>query len=157
MLEFTIPGRGEVRATHLVLDYNGTLAKDGRLIPAALPLLEKLSQLVQVHILTGDTHGSVQSECDVSFVKIHILPDDDQDEGKLAYLDSLDPLTCIAVGNGYNDRLMLKHAALGIALIQDEGLCTATLMASDVVFTGIAEALESLLAPKRLAATLRNR
>jgi len=33
MLEIDIPGTGLLRLQHLVLDYNGTLATDGALLP----------------------------------------------------------------------------------------------------------------------------
>ena len=39
MISKTIPGFGALRLQHLVLDYNGTLALDGRLPPAVRPRL----------------------------------------------------------------------------------------------------------------------
>jgi soluble P-type ATPase len=63
------------------------------------------------------------------------------------------------VGNGRNDQLMLKEAALGIAVILEEGAAAATLNATlnaaDVVCTHIVSALELLTNPLRLMATLR--
>lgn len=59
------------------------------------------------------------------------------------------------VGNGRNDQLMLKEAALGIAVISEEGAALATLNAADVVCTHIVSALELLTNPLRLMATLR--
>lgn len=157
MLTITIPGGAALQAHHLLLDFNGTLARDGLLIDGVLPLLETLSRSLRIHVLTADTHGSVHAQCSAPFFTVHLLPEGDQDGGKLAYLESLGAHTCIAVGNGHNDRLMLEHAALGIALMQEEGVATATLLASDVVFGRIGDVLEGLLNPKRLIATLRNR
>jgi soluble P-type ATPase len=59
------------------------------------------------------------------------------------------------VGNGFDDHLMLHSAALGIAVILGEGAASKTLFEADVVCTSIASALDLLLFPQRLAATLR--
>jgi soluble P-type ATPase len=59
------------------------------------------------------------------------------------------------VGNGANDVDMLAEAALGIAVLGSEGLAVPALIAADVLAASIDEALELLLNPKRLVATLR--
>ena len=59
------------------------------------------------------------------------------------------------MGNGRNDQLMLEEAALGIAVILEEGAAAVTLSAADVVCTNIVSALELLDNPLRLIATLR--
>ncbi len=61
-----------------------------------------------------------------------------------------------AIGNGRNDRLMLQHSALGIITIQTEGAATASLLSADIICTNINDALDLLLHPKRITATLRN-
>jgi len=50
---------------------------------------------------------------------------------------------------------MLKAAALGIALVEGEGVCIETLQAADVACHSSISALELFLNPKRLVATLR--
>jgi soluble P-type ATPase len=52
--------------------------------------------------------------------------------------------------------MMLAAAALGIAVVQKEGAATETLSAADVVVSDIRSALDMLLFPKRLIATLRS-
>ena len=59
------------------------------------------------------------------------------------------------MGNGRNDRLMLKEAALGVAVMLAEGVFTETLTAADVVCRDILDALNLLTNPLRLVATLR--
>jgi len=61
-----------------------------------------------------------------------------------------------AVGNGRNDRRMLQAAGLGIAVVQREGCAVETLMGADVAAPDILSALELLLEPLRLTATLRS-
>ena len=78
-----------------------------------------------------------------------------QAEAKLDYIKKLGAHTVIAVGNGANDAAMLERAALGIAVIGPEGAAVKTLLFADVIAPDIHSALELLLFPKRLIATLR--
>ena len=50
---------------------------------------------------------------------------------------------------------MMKAVALGIAVVQAEGAAAATLMAADVIAPTVCDALDLLLHPLRLKATLR--
>jgi soluble P-type ATPase len=51
---------------------------------------------------------------------------------------------------------MLKEAILGIAVIQEEGAAVESLVAADIVTRSILDALDLLLRPLRLTATLRS-
>jgi soluble P-type ATPase len=51
---------------------------------------------------------------------------------------------------------MLKKAALSIAVIQKEGSALTTLKNANIVCTDIKDALELLINPQRLIATLRD-
>ncbi len=155
MKEITIPHYKSLRLEHIVLDYNGTLAKDGELKVEVRALLASLSEHYSVHVITADTFGSVKAQLEGSDVTIKVLQSDDHTSEKAAYVGGLDASTCATVGNGNNDAKMLKEAALGIALIGDEGCSTKTLMSSDIVCKEIVDALELLLNEKRLIATLR--
>jgi soluble P-type ATPase len=50
---------------------------------------------------------------------------------------------------------MLKEAAIGIAVVGPEGASAAALQQADVVTRSIIDALDLLLNPRRLVATLR--
>ena len=61
MLEIHIPGdERPMHLSHLVMDYNGTVACDGELILGVRKRLEALSANLEIHILTADTFGSVR-------------------------------------------------------------------------------------------------
>ena len=62
----------------------------------------------------------------------------------------------VCIGNGRNDRLMLKSAALGLAVVLAEGIAGETIPAADVISRSINDALDLLLNPLRLTATLRS-
>jgi P-type E1-E2 ATPase len=156
MIEITIPGYRKLQLAHLVLDYNGTLACDGQLLPGVAERLNTLSEQVKIHVLTADTFGSVESALSEVAGELSILAPENQDVGKLKYVEQLGPEETVCIGNGRNDRLMLKKAALGIAVLEGEGTAVETMMAADVLAPNILAALDLLLQPLRLVATLRS-
>jgi len=156
MLSIDIPGTGIFEISHLVLDFNGTLAKDGELILGVAEKTALLEKQLKIHVITADTHGTVQKKlADVSCT-LHIITPDAQDMAKQAYIQGLGERGVVAIGNGRNDGLMLQQAAIGIGIIQSEGCRIEVLHQADVVCTNILDALDLLLNPVRLQATLRN-
>jgi soluble P-type ATPase len=156
MLKLEIPGSEAFEIEHLILDYNGTIALGGVIYEGVMERLERLAEDLEIHVITADTYGSVHAQCEGKKVSVHVIGKVPQDREKLAFLESLGKEGCIAIGNGRNDVLMLSAAALGFALIQEEGTSTKALMASDAVFASIHDALDALIHPNRLIATLRN-
>lgn len=156
MIEINIPGFRNLQLAHVVCDYNGTLAVDGKLLPGVRDAITTLSHDIQVHVITADTFGLAAGELAGLPVTLTIIPVESQAEAKLEFVSRLGADTVVAIGNGRNDRKMLSAAALGIALIQKEGASAETLTAADVVASGILDALDLLRNPKRLIATLRS-
>lgn len=155
MLEIDIPGKGTLKLSHLVLDYNGTVACDGHLLPGVQERLALLSAYLDVHLLTADTFGSVKEEMSGINCRMAVIGKEDQALAKRNYIDTLGSGNCVCIGNGRNDRLMLKSAALGVAVVQAEGAALDAVLAADVVIGNIGDALDLLRFPLRLAATLR--
>ena len=156
MLEINIPGHKTLQLKHIVLDYNGTVACDGALIAGVSENLTSLADTLQVHVLTADTFGNVHDNLEGLDCRLSILAPDAQDMGKLNYIKALGIDHVVCVGNGRNDRLMLKEAALGIAVILQEGAAAGTVTAADIVCSDIVSALQLLQHPLRLIATLRS-
>ena len=155
MLEIAIPGRETIRAEHLLLDINGTLTVDGVLLPGVAGRLTRLGKQLHIRLLTADTFGTAASVAQELGLELTILAAGDGGPQKAALVRTLGPERVIAIGNGANDVGMLQAAALGIAVVQAEGAAAEALRAADVVFGSICEALDALLLPARLAATLR--
>jgi len=151
-----IPGFGELALTRLVLDYNGTLALDGALLPGVAKRLTALAEEYEIHVLTADTFGSVDQALSGLPCRVAVIPKGSEAASKLAYVQGLGADTCACLGNGANDRLMLASAGLGVALIQGECAATAAITAADVIAPDIQSALDLFLNPKRLTATLRD-
>jgi soluble P-type ATPase len=156
MITVEIPDFCRLQLQHLVLDYNGTLARDGKLLAPVPRLLRALARLVRIHIVTADTFGMAVRELEGLPVELKILPVKSQAAAKSSLITKLGADAVVAIGNGRNDRKMLKAAALGIVVVQGEGAAAQTVAAADVVVTNIKTALELLLNAKRLKATLRS-
>jgi len=156
MLEISVPGYKGLRLEHLVLDYNGTLACDGEILPGVKEALDGLAQSLRIHVVTADTFGKAASRLEGCRCELVVLPLENQDAGKLEYIKRLGPESTVCVGNGRNDRMMLEGAGLGIAVIQEEGAAVQTLLAADVACPDILSALNLLTNPLRLVATLRS-
>ena len=45
MIKTQIPGWGELAIENLILDFNGTIAKDGRVLDGVKELLEKIQKI----------------------------------------------------------------------------------------------------------------
>ena len=155
MIEMDIADFGPLRLEHLVMDYNGTLAVDGLFIPGVKERLRRLAGKLNLHIITADTFGKVKEQAAGLPLKVLIAKSVDQAVEKLRYIQALDSEKTVAVGNGRNDALMLKSARLGIACIQREGAAVQTILQADVLVKEINDALDLLLNPLRLKATLR--
>jgi soluble P-type ATPase len=156
MLRVAIPGFKSLALEHLVADFNGTLAGDGHLLPGLSERLEALARLLEIHILTADTYGRAAQACRGLKARLKILEGPDQAQAKLAYVQALGPERVVCLGNGRNDRLMLRAAALGIAVSGPEGTAVEALTAAHVLVADAREALALLEQPTRLVATLRD-
>jgi len=155
VIEIDIPGYENLHLEHVVLDYNGTMAVDGKLIPGVKERLLDLAKKLKVHVLTADTFGRVVKELSDVPCKVYILRSGHEDIGKMNYVKELSTCNCVVIGNGRNDAMMLKSAALGIAVIQEEGASIQAITAADIVTTSILFALDLLANPLRIKATLR--
>lgn len=161
MIEIYIPGYTvPLRLEYALFDFNGTLAKDGILIPCVKEKLLQLQSVINIRIITADTFGTCQEQLKEFAQHIYILPQSDnplqhQALLKMQYMDSLDSSKCVCIGNGENDVLMLQRAALSICLIQEEGCTPAALMASRIICKSIHDAIDLLIYPQRIVATLR--
>jgi soluble P-type ATPase len=155
MIELDIPGRGNIQLFHLVLDVNGTIAKDGQLLDRLARSLVGLKDRLDLHLVTADTYGR-QAAIDLALaVRAVRLEREGQAEQKAALVRSLGAHTVVAMGNGANDALMLAEAAIGIAVLGDEGLAVAAMQAADILVRDIYDGLDLIERPTRLVATLR--
>ncbi len=156
MIRVDVPGSGTLEIRAVLLDMNGTLSVGGRVPEGVRERLRRLAGQVRVVVATADTFGTARAELGIPGVELRPLTPGYQSAQKEKILERLGPDTAAAVGNGVNDHRMVARAALGIAVIGREGAAWETLRRARVVVTCVEDALDLLLEPKRLVATLRD-
>ena len=135
-----------------MLDVNGTLTNRGALLDGVTAAVAKLLPSLDIHLVSADTLGTLDSIADLlRATGVRAASGDD----KLRTLDKLGPQQTAVIGNGADDVLVLEAAALGITVIGAEGASSAAIRAADVVCVSILDALDLLLEPRALVATLR--
>ena len=153
-IEIDVPGFGSLKISHLVCDYNGTLACDGRLLQGVGEVLEKLSRFLTIHVVTADTFGRASKELEGLPLRLTILGNGHEREAKARLVSSLEG-GVVAIGNGANDLSMMEAADLAIAVMECEGLYAPLLSKCHIVVRRALDALGLLLEPARIKATLR--
>lgn len=149
-----LPGEAPITIRHLVLDFTGTLSKDGQLLPGVAERLTQLAQRVRITVLSADTFGTAREAlAGLSGVEVQIVA---TGAAKARRVSQLGAAHVAAIGNGRNDAPVLQMAALSIAVIGPEGAAGDLLGEADVVVTSILDALDLLIHPLRLKATLRD-
>ncbi|XPV69835.1 MAG: HAD family hydrolase [Halarcobacter sp.] len=155
-MKIKIPGKEPFEIKSIVFDYNGTIAIDGKLIEGVSENINELSNEFNFYVITADTYGTVEKELENTKCKVITIGKKSQDICKLDFIKELGSNTTLSVGNGRNDMLMLKESILGIAILQDEGLCSETLINSDLLVKSIFDIFSFLKDSNRLIATIRN-
>lgn len=155
MIEIHVPGLKPYEIQHLVVDYNGTIAVDGKIPPVLKPLLTRLRQQVPITVLTADTHGTAKAQCEPLGLSVCTFPQENAAASKKEIVERLGVDHTACLGNGFNDIPMFKVARLSIAVLDAEGLCGALLPHATIVCRSAEEAIQLLLNPKRIIADLR--
>lgn len=156
MILLDIPGKEkEIQIETILLDYNGTIAKDGKIIEEIKPLLKELSKLVNLQVLTADTHGSAFNECEKIGINVKTFPINDAGKFKEDIGEQLGWDKIASIGNGFNDIVMCHKSILSVGVIESEGICARLILSCDILVTSIKDALDLFLHTKRIIATLR--
>lgn len=155
MLTLDIQGFGDLTLQHLVLDFNGTIATGGTLLPGIAHELNELSTVFEIHIVTGDSFGTARRSLSDVKCTLEILSTFQQAEEKARYISALNPERVIAMGNGRNDMKMLQLARVGVAVLGEDGLATDAALAANILVKDIFSALSLLKNPKKLVSALK--
>ena len=153
-MRIDIPGWGNIDIENIVIDLNGTVATDGKVPLEVKEKINSLSGQAKIYVLTADTQGTADREISGINAELIKIRGEDSKQGKLAFLKTLNLEVTVAIGNGSNDQLILKEAALGIAVLGDEGVSGSVVKSGDIIVKNIQNALDLLLKPRRLIATL---
>lgn len=148
-----IPGSAPLLIKQLVLDFTGTLSCDGILLPGVAERLKKLAENLQITVLTADTFGTAAEQLRPLPVNLHLIQ---MGQDKAVFMASFKKCETAAIGNGRNDVEMVRMAGLGIAVIGPEGCAGELIATAKIVCLNISAALDLLLNPLRIKATLRD-
>ncbi len=152
-IEFAIAGLAPIEVEHLLLDLNGTVAEYGTIVGGVQDRVARIASLVSVTLLSADTLGTGKATADSLGIGYTFALDG---AGKLAVGRELGLHRTAAIGNGTNDAQLLGAAAIGIAVVGPEGASREALSSAPIVCASITSALDLLLRPAAINATLRS-
>jgi len=155
MLDVDIPGFGSLRLEYLVCDFTGTISVDGKLLPTVKEKLNAIADFLKIFVLTADEFGKAEEELRGVNCEVHIIKGPAIDIQKADFVKKLGVDRVVALGNGLNDRGMLKTARLGIVIVGQEGCAVESLIAAHIQVANPIDALDLLIHPRRLRATLK--
>ena len=160
MIKLLIPGFGPLEIRRVVTDYTGTHSFQGVVGKSVRTRLARLARLVEVHVLTVDTFGTVRREIGRLPVELHLLKSKTRhDKEKERFVLKHEPRHVAAFGNGAIDRLLLKRVreagGLAVAVDNGEGCALEAILNSNIFVHGSEQALDLLLEPNSCKATLR--
>jgi soluble P-type ATPase len=135
-----------------IFGVNGTLTVKGQLLPGVAQRLQKLRGELDILLVSSDTYGTLDTIADELRLPARRAANAAE---KAAILAGVGASTCAAVGNGENDLLLLRDAALGLAVIGPEGCSPRLFVTADIVCASATDAIDLLLDPRRVTATLR--
>ncbi len=154
MISIQRPGQPPIDIEYLLIDYEGTLASDGRVHPKAKDKINLLSKRIKIYILAKEEKDKVKEGLKNVKAEVLFITEREASGEKLGLLRKLGPERTVAIGNGMDDAPMLEEAGFSICVIGREGASGETLKRADVVVTDILDALDFLLKPFRQKATL---
>lgn len=166
MIELNIPGREKLIIKNLILDLNGTISLHGKIIEGVAKRLRTLNKQLDISVITADTRGRAEqaleelraetADGEKPFsIRLHKIERGAENIQKHKLVQGLGSLETVSIGNGSNDAHMLKESAIGICVVGREGAAVESVMNADLAVSHINDALDLLLMPQRLVATLR--
>jgi len=154
MITIQKPGQAPLEIEYLLVDYEGTLAIDGRVHPKAKDKMNLLSKRIKIYILFKGEKDKAEERLKKLKAEMLFLKEEKASEEKLDFLRKLDPQKTVAIGNGLDDAQIFDEVGFSICIIGKEGACGETLKRANLVMTDILDALDFLLKPFRQKATL---
>jgi len=112
--------------------------------------LYELSRSIRITVLTADTFKKAKSQLKGLPVEVKVIRTGQE---KADFMRELEPERAIAIGN---DAPMMAIAGLSVAVIGPEGAAGELLRVADIVVADIHHALDLIINPLRLKATLRD-
>ena len=154
MITIQRPGKESLEIEFILIDFEGTLAFDGRVHPKAKDKINLLSKRTTIFVLTTGDREVVAETLKKVKAEVVCLTEGEASLPKLDLMKRIGEIHTVAIGNGVDDGPMIEGAGLGICVIGKEGVAGEALRKADVIVTDILDALDFLLKPLRQKTTL---
>jgi soluble P-type ATPase len=154
MIAIQRPGRKPLEIENLLVDFEGTLAMDGRVHPKSKDKMNLLAKRINLFVFTTGENAVASERLKKVHAEIVCLNEGEASRQKLDLLRQLGPGKTVAIGNGADDTAMIEEAGFGICVIGKEAAAGETLRRAHLVVTHVHDALDFLLKPLRQKATL---
>ena len=154
MITIEGPGQKPLEIESILIDFEGTLARDRRVHPKAKDKINLLAKRTRIYVFFRGEKERVEEALRKTKTEIVFLTEGEASRVKLDLLRQLGPAKAVAIGNGFDDASVIEEAGLGICVIGKEGAAGPAIQKADVVVTDILDALDLLLKPLRHRATL---
>jgi soluble P-type ATPase len=154
MISIQRPGMESLDIHFVLIDFEGTLAMDGRVHPKAKDKVNLLSKRVTITILTKSNREEVEETLRKMRAEILYVTEGDSSQQKLNALQRLGAHQTAVIGNGLDDVRIMEQAGLGMCVIGKEGASAEAMAKADLVVTHVLDALDFLLKPLRQRAML---
>ncbi len=156
MVSIDIPGKGKMKIENVVFDFNGTIAYDGNIKDGVREKIKNLKEMgINIYILTADTYNQATEQCKDLPVTLEIFDVDNAALSKREIVKKIDSKLTMTIGNGNNDVEMFEESILSVAVVGDEGCSVKAIFAADIITNNIDDAIDLVLNPHRIKATLR--
>jgi soluble P-type ATPase len=154
MISIQRPGMESLDIHFVLIDFEGTLAMDGRVHPKAKDKVNLLSKRATIIILTKSNREKVEEALRKMRAEILYVTEGDSSQQKLNALQRLGAHQTAVIGNGLDDVRIMEQAGLGMCVIGKEGASAEAMAKADLVVTHVLDALDFLLKPMRQRAIL---
>jgi len=150
---YEIPDAEPLDLRTIILDLNGTLSVSGVVPDGVQERITKLKQRgFEIILFTGNTRGNANELAQSLGIEWRLAANG-AEKRDLAL--KMNPEYCVSIGNGLIDLELMKVVKFRMVTIQAESVHVQTLLNSDVIVPTIINALDMLLDPNILIATIR--
>ena len=154
MMAIQRPGHEPLEIEFILLDFEGTLATDGRVHPKAKDKINLLSKRTKIYIMTKSEGEKVGEALRKTKAEILYFKEGEAPQAKMKLLQQMKPQQTVVIGNGLDDVPIMERAGLAICVIGKEGSSSEAMAKADLIVTNVLDALDFLLKPLRQRATL---
>jgi soluble P-type ATPase len=152
-MKYNPVGVGEINLDTIILDLNGTLAIDGKLVDGVIPRINKLKESgFKLYLFTGDQRGTASQQASELGIEL-MFAKTTSEKAECAKKCNFE--TTVAIGNARIDIGTFENSKIKIATLQKEGIHASIINHVDVIVPSINDALDLLLNPDSFNATMR--